>query len=218
MPTGLQNSILKSQDLLGDVSHLHEAHLNHLEEKTNATNNFLADLLESYVWFTTKITDTVKRKFQSVVHHHKNVVKSAQHHQLAPGALPHDVLDEILNHTLSVAKKRNMVTFVNYASDLFQVEVSHLFDPKTLQFTLIEHIPLVSNANLLDLYEFLPLPIHFNFSTNVSITPDVGQNNLLAIGHSKSFETISSSDLHSCLRLRDKFEKVFLRITLPGKC
>ena len=94
-----------------------------------------------------------------------------------------------------------MVSFVNYTSDLFQVEVSHLYDPKTMQFTLIVHIPLVSNANLLELYEFLPLPIHFNFSANISITPDVGQNNLLAIGHSKSFQTISSSDLHSCLHL-----------------
>ncbi len=109
------------------------------------------------------------------LHHHENVVKSAQHHRLAPGALPHDVLDEILNHTLAVAKKRNMVSFVNYASDLFQVEVSHLYDPKTMQFTLIVHIPLVSNTNLLELYEFLPLPIHFNFSANISITPDVGQ-------------------------------------------
>ncbi len=139
------------------------------------------------------------------MHHHENIVKSAQHHRLVQGALPHDVLDEILNHTLSVAKKRNMVSFVNYASDLFQVEVSHLFDPKTLQFTLIVHIPLVSNANLLELYEFLPLPILFNFSSNVSITPDVGQNNLLAIGHSKSFQTISISDLHLCLHLGDTF-------------
>jgi hypothetical protein len=98
-----------------------------------------------------------------------------------------------------------MVSFVNYASDLFQVEVSHLYNPKTLQFTLIVHIPLVSNANLLELYKFLPLPIHFNFSSNLSITPDVGQNNLLAIGHSKSFQTISSSDLHSCLHLGDTF-------------
>ncbi len=139
------------------------------------------------------------------MHHHENVVKSPQHHRLAPGALPHNVLDEILNYTLSVAKRKNMVSFVNYASDLFQVDVSHLFDPKTLQFTLILHIPLVSNANLLELYEFLPLPIHFNFSSNVSITPDVGQNNLLAIGHSKYFQTISSSDLHSCLHLGDTF-------------
>jgi hypothetical protein len=206
--TELNNEIsaLKSKtDLLVDISHLHEAHLHHLEEKTDATNKLLADLLESNVWFTTKITDAVEKKFQSVVHHHENVVKLAQHHRLAPGALPHDVMDEILNHTLSVAKKRNMVSFVNYASDLFQVEVSHLFDSKTLQFTLIVHIPLVSNYNLLELYEFLPLPIHFNFSSNVSITSDIGQNNLLAIGHSKSFQTISSSDLHSCLHLGDTF-------------
>jgi hypothetical protein len=199
-------SALKSKtDLLVDVSHLHEAQHHHLEEKTDATNKLLADLLESNVWLTTKITDAVEKKFQSVVHHHKNVVKSAQHHRLAPGALPNDVLDEILNHTLSVARKKNMVSFVNYASDLFQVEVSHLFDPKTLQITLIVHIPLVSNSNFLKLYEFLPLPIHFNFTANVSITPDMGQNNLLAIGHSKSFQTITSTDLHSCLHLGDTF-------------
>jgi hypothetical protein len=99
---------------------------------------------------------------------------------LAPGALLHDVLDvldEILNHTLPMARKRNMVSFINYASDLFQVEVSHLFDPKTL----IVHIRLVSNANWQKHYEFLLLPIHFNFSANVSITPDIGLNSLLAL-------------------------------------
>ncbi len=63
----------------------------------------------------------------------------------------------------------------------------------------------MSNTNLLELYEFLPLPIHFNFSANVSITPDVGLNKLLAIGHSKSYQTISSTDLHSCLHLGDTF-------------
>jgi hypothetical protein len=201
-------SALKSKaDLLVDISHLYEAHLHHLEEKTDATNKLLVDMLEANVWFTAKITDAIEKKFESVVHHDENIVKSAQHHRLAPGTLPHDVLDEILNHTLAVGKKRNIVSFVNYTSDLFQVEVSHLYDPKTLQFTLIVHIPLVSNTNLLKLYKFLPLPIHFNFSANISITPNVGQNNLLAIGHSKSFQTISSTDLHPCLHLRDTFCK-----------
>jgi hypothetical protein len=136
-------SALKSKmDLLVDISDLHKAHLHHLEEKMDATNKLLADLLESNIWFTTKITNSVEKKFHYVVHHHENVVKSAQHHRLAPGALPHDILNEILNHTLSIARKRNMVCFVNYASDLFQVEVSHLYDPKTLQFTLIHtHCP-----------------------------------------------------------------------------
>jgi hypothetical protein len=85
------------------------------------------------------------------------------------------------------------------------VEVSHLFNPVKLKFTLILHIPMVSNANLLELFKFLPLPIHFNFTANVSITPNVGQDNLLAIGHFKSFQTISSSDHHSCLHLGDTF-------------
>jgi hypothetical protein len=99
-------SPLKSKtDLLVDVLHLQEAHLHHLEEKTDATNKLLADMLEANVWFTAKLTDAVKKKFQSVVHHHENIVKSAQHHRLAPGALPHDVLDKILNNTLSVARK-----------------------------------------------------------------------------------------------------------------
>jgi hypothetical protein len=163
------------------------------------------DMLETNVWFMAKLTDAIEKKFQSVVHHHENIVKSAQHYRLALGPLPHDFLDEILNHTLSVARKRNMVSFVNYASDLLQVEVSHLYDPKTLQFTVIVHIPLISNANLLELYKFLQLTIHFNFSANVSVTPAVGQDNHLAIGHSKSFQTISSTDLHSCLYLGDTF-------------
>jgi hypothetical protein len=43
-------SALKSKaDLLVDISHVHEAHLHHLEEKTDATNKLLADLLESNI-------------------------------------------------------------------------------------------------------------------------------------------------------------------------
>jgi hypothetical protein len=64
---------------------------------------------------------------------------------------------------------------------------------------------MVANSNLLNLYEFLPLPIHFNFAANISITPDMGQTNLLAIGHSQSFQAISSTDLHACLHLGDTF-------------
>ncbi len=53
-----------------------------------------------------------KKKFQSEIHHYKNLVKSAQHHRLAPGALPHDVLDGIMEHVLGIAQKKNLVPFV----------------------------------------------------------------------------------------------------------
>jgi hypothetical protein len=80
-----------------------------LGEKKDATNKLLADLLESNLWFTTKLTDAVEKKIQSIVNHHENMVKSAQHHRLAPEAFPLDVLDEILNHNLSGEKKKHGV-------------------------------------------------------------------------------------------------------------
>jgi hypothetical protein len=53
------------------------------------------------------VIDVIEKKFQSVFHHHKNVVKSAQHHCLAPGALPCDVLGGIIEHIVDVTQKKN---------------------------------------------------------------------------------------------------------------
>jgi hypothetical protein len=141
------NTLKEKMDLILDVVHIHERHLHHLEEKMDQTNKLLADLLESNIWFSSKVTDAIEKKFQSVVHHHENVVKSAQHHRLAPVALPHDVLDGIIDHVVNVAKKKNLVPFVKFASDLFQIEVLHLYTPATNEFTLILHIPMVANSN-----------------------------------------------------------------------
>jgi hypothetical protein len=80
-----------------DVVHLHERRP---EEKLEQTNKLLADLLESNIWFYSKVTDAIEKKFQSVVHHHENIVKSAQHHRLASGALPHDIMDGIITHVI----------------------------------------------------------------------------------------------------------------------
>ncbi len=124
------------------------------------------------------------------------------------------------------AKKKNLVLFIKFASYLFQIEVSHLYTLATNEFTLILHIPMVSNANLLNLYEFLPLPIHFNFATNILITPDVRSTNLLAIGHfsifSNNFQlrlTCLSAPLRHFLFQRkeshgNKFEKILFGRTV----
>jgi hypothetical protein len=85
-------------------------------------NKRLADFLESNIWFSSKVTDAIEKKFQSVVHHHEKFVKSAQHRRLAPGALPHHVLGGIINLVVQVAKKKNLVLLVKFASDLFQIE------------------------------------------------------------------------------------------------
>jgi hypothetical protein len=81
----------------------------------------------------------------------RSIAKSTTDVRLALGTLPLFVLSEILNHTLAVAKKSNLVSLVNFASELFQVEVSHLFNPATLEFMLILPMPLVWSSNLLEL-------------------------------------------------------------------
>jgi ethanolamine utilization protein EutA (predicted chaperonin) len=80
----LMTALKEKTDLILNVVHLHEKNLHHLEEKLDQTNKLLADLLESNIWFSSKVTDAIEKKFQSVVHHHENVIKLAQHHRLAP--------------------------------------------------------------------------------------------------------------------------------------
>ena len=58
------NTLKEKTDLILDLVHLYERHLHHLEEKLDQTNKLLADLLESNVWFSSKVTDAIKKKFQ----------------------------------------------------------------------------------------------------------------------------------------------------------
>jgi hypothetical protein len=72
--TELNNEIsaLKSKThLLVDISHLHEAHLHHLEEKTDATNKLLADLLESNY---SKTSFLVQIKFITKEKHQTHII------------------------------------------------------------------------------------------------------------------------------------------------
>jgi hypothetical protein len=56
---------------------LHGMHLHHLDEKMEQTQTMLADLQVANIWFSSKVTDVIDNKFQSVIHHHKNMVKLA---------------------------------------------------------------------------------------------------------------------------------------------
>jgi len=64
------------------------------------------------------------------------------------------------------------------------------------------------------LYEVVPLPIHFHFSANISVGLDVGRANLIAIGDTKTFKTLSSSDLAGFCRLGQTFSCLDWTMTL----
>jgi len=62
-------------------------------------------------------------------------------------------------------------------------------------------VPFIVADHLLTLNEFVSLPIHFDFRANISVVPEVGWADLIAIGDTNSFQALSSSDLANCKRL-----------------
>jgi hypothetical protein len=70
---------------------------------------------------------------------------------------------------------------------------------------LILHVLYVETENLLPLYEFISVPIYFNFSSNVSVIPDVGKQDLITFSNTEAFQTLSSSDLANCKCLGKTF-------------
>ncbi len=208
-------------DLLLDGIHLHENHLPHLDVNLQQTPSWQIYLNQTFVslWKSQMLGKEISicgpspRKC-------RQICKASQHQE--PYYMTCLMASSHTPWTLPI--KKNLVPLVKFASDLFQIKASHLYVPATQEFTLILQIPMVSNTNLLDLYKFMALPIHFNFSANISITPDVRSTKLLAIGHSKLSQTISKSDLHYCLHGSDtffykerkvQFGKIMLRGTLP---
>ncbi len=56
---------------------------------------------------------------------------------------------------------------------------------------------------------FISLPIYFNFSLNVSAIPDVGKTDLIAIGNTEAFQSLSTSDLANCKRFSARDDPCF---------
>jgi hypothetical protein len=97
-----------------------------------------------------------------------------------------------------MAAKNKFHSFIHQPSDLYKLETSFIHRPEESTVILILHMPYVETENLLPLYEFISLPIYFNFSSNVSVVPDVGKQDLIAIGNTEAFQMLSSSDLANC--------------------
>ncbi len=149
------------------------------------------------------ISDTNKLRAVNTIF--ERVINSAFDQKLAPGALSMDVLETIVHHIKDTAAKNKFHNFIHQPSDLYKLETSFIHRQEEHTVILILHVPYVETENLLPLYEFISLPIYFNFSSNVSVIPDIGKQDLIAISNTKAFQTLSTSDLANCKRLGKTF-------------
>jgi hypothetical protein len=116
-----------------------------------------------------------------------------------------DILETIVHHIKDTAAKNKFHNFIHQPSDLYKLETSFIHRLEEHTVILILHVPYVETENLLPLYEFISLPIYFNFSSNISVILDVGKQDLIAIGNTEAFQTLSSSDLANCKCLGKTF-------------
>jgi hypothetical protein len=115
-----------------------------------------------------KMTVFMEQKFGMSVTILECLIHTAYANCLSPGALHHEVLLKIIKYVNEIAQSSKLLSFVHQPSDLFLVETSYIYKPDEKTFILVLHVPLVAPHNLMPLYESIPLPVHFNFSGNVS--------------------------------------------------
>jgi hypothetical protein len=82
-------------------------------------------------------------------------------------------LERIINHIKDTAATNKFQNLIHQPSDLYKLETSFIHHPEEQTVILILHVPFVEAENLLPIYKFISLPIYFNFSSKVSIIPDV---------------------------------------------
>jgi hypothetical protein len=195
----------KRLDHLVDITSLHEQHFKAVDKKLDDIAEKLALVLRIDKVHFAKMTDFMEQKFSTSVAISERLIRTAYSNRLSPGALQLDALLEINHHVNEVAANSDMLSFIHKPSDLFLVETSYVYKPDKKTFVLILHLPLVSPHNLMPLFEFIPLPVYFNFTSNVTVTPEVGSNNMITIGHSESYQLLSLSDLQDCNKLGDTY-------------
>jgi hypothetical protein len=195
----------KRLDPLVDITTLHEQHFKAVDKKLDDVSNKLVMLFKINKVHFAKMTDFMEQKFGTAVAISECLICTAYSNRLSPGALQHDALVQIVKYVNEVATNSDLLSFIHKPSDLFLVETSYIYKPDEKTFVLVLHVPLVTPHNLMPLFEFIPLLVYFNFTSNVTVTPEVGSNNMIAVGHSESYQLLSSSDLQNCNKLGHLF-------------
>jgi hypothetical protein len=186
-------------DLLTDIVWLHKQHFHKLDEMIEDIGNEIQKLkVQAGFHFSidraiAQVTSDTN-KLRAVITIFEQVINSAFDQK---GALSVDVLETIVHHIKDTAAKNKFHNFTHQPLDLYKLETSFIHCQEEHTVILILHVPYVETENL--------LPLYFNFSSNVSIIPDIGKQDLIAIGNTEAFQTLSSSDLANCKHLGKTF-------------
>lgn len=128
--------------------------------------------------------------------------KFAQLGKLNPDQVPMETVHEIWDFIRGVEKERGLISPVERASDLFAMPISYMYnlDEKHLEFFI--HVPMSRPEQILDMYEFLPFPMTMTSDRSRVALPRPGPYNVLAYNQDRQYQTLSTTELHGCFRLK----------------
>jgi len=114
----------KRLDHLVDITSLHEQHFKAVDQKLDDIANQLANIMAVNKAHFAKLTDFMEQKFGTAIKIAERLIRTAYKNKLAPRALHHEALLEIVKYVNEIAANSELMSFIHQPSDLFLVETS----------------------------------------------------------------------------------------------
>jgi cell division protein FtsL len=145
-----------------------------------------------------RIENQMRDRLRMVTH----ALQAAQHRRLAIDYLSPPEIRMLFSKLSGRAAEFGCELLVKHHSDLFQLEVSLLFDGEDAHILL--HVPMVPQHSLLRIFKLHPFPLPF--FDNTFLIPDV-KNDILAVSSTdqRFSAQLSSVDLMGCHRVNQIF-------------
>jgi hypothetical protein len=187
--------------LLKDITHLHENHLKLLDDKVKLHNELFLMMKYDHPSLHHSIYKAANLAAEQQVDAVRAAISGALQHRLAPGVYNEEALESVLAYTKQVCSEHKFHNLIHHTSDLYQLETSFLYNPENMTFSTILHIPLVQLENLLDMYQYIPLPLNTHFSSEHSLVPSIDHRNIIAVGNGNIYKELAPVDLVSCMKM-----------------
>jgi len=189
------NGVIKTQNRVLEVLEDHQQQINNLESE-------MQDLKMKF-----RIYDAIKlplvsaqmarglKTVRSAMQQATHAVQEAHHHRLAIDYYDPETLRYLYETLETQAAESQYLLLTRFPSDLFQLELSYMYDGADL--VLFLHVPMVPKESLLTLYRLKPFPIPFSETRALLPRPSSA---LLALssGIPRSMTHIEHADLVDC--------------------
>ena len=196
---------LHRTDMMVDIIQLHENHMHKLDNTVKDTSRVLNDFTQFSPAVASHYLMNYLETLMNVQYDVEDGLEQAQLQRLSHKLFPNDVLEAVKSKIDQTALEHGFISFITKTTDLFQIPLSYVYQPGNKTISLLLHIPFVKAEYLLNLNQYLPFPLSHNLSPNHSLTPSVGQNDILAYSGFETYKVISQSDLASCHKMGETY-------------